>query len=90
MRVCHNFSNSINSETFIRVSLLPPGYGSLPHILAFASCVSTLGRIWRLGSCGCYCFFQKGREKGSDLPSGSQACRAAPEKQALAQRGLTA
>ena len=30
-----------------------------------------------------YSFFQKGREKASDLPSGSQACRAEPEKQAV-------
>ena len=37
-----------------------------------------------------YCFFQKGRRKIPDLPSGSQARRAMPGEQALAQRGLTA
>ncbi|MBR1480109.1 MAG: hypothetical protein IJ599_04450 [Alphaproteobacteria bacterium] len=35
-------------------------------------------------------FSQRGSWKRPDLPSGSQACRAKPEKQALAQRGLTA
>ena len=36
-----------------------------------------------------YVFSQRDYWKKSDLPSGSQACRAKPEKRALAQRGLT-